>query len=155
MRRIALLPLLLLLLLAACSTLDCPMNNQVALKCKLSGPQALTDTLTLSTNRHDGNDTVLINRLTGVDSLLLPMSYAAAEDTFFVQLTSTGGSTSLDTLTVSKTNEQHFESVDCNASVFHYIESVSSTHHIIDSVKINNRKVNYDTSRSHLIIFFK
>lgn len=152
MRRITLPALLLLLLLAACSTLDCPMNNQVGLKCRLA---ANSDTLTVSTNRHDGNDTVLVNRLVGIDSLQLPLSYTATTDTFFFELTDATGASVIDTVSVAKTNEQHFESVDCSASVFHHIESVTTTHYAIDSIRINNRQVNYDTSRAHFTIYFK
>ena len=50
-------------LMAACSTLDCPLNNTVYTKYRLAGNiTTLTDTLTISTNRIEGTDSVLINK---------------------------------------------------------------------------------------------
>ena len=62
-------------LMAACSTLDCPLNNTVYTKYRLAGNiTTLTDTLTISTNRIEGTDSVLINKDVNVDSFILPMS---------------------------------------------------------------------------------
>ena len=51
--------------MAACSTLDCPLNNTVYTKYRLAGNiTTLTDTLTISTNRIEGTDSVLIKPYT-------------------------------------------------------------------------------------------
>ena len=66
------LSLALMFLLVAgisCSSVDCPMNSLVYTQyavCNADGSTAtLQDTLTISTNRADGNDSVLINREIG------------------------------------------------------------------------------------------
>ena len=63
--------------------------------------------------------------------------------------------TTLDTVTVTKENHPHFESVDCSPAYFHTITAVSTTHNAIDSVVIKNPDVNYDTSKKHFYIYFK
>ena len=67
MRRI-ILPLVTIVMLTACSSIDCPLNSAVATYYKLAGNiTKLSDTLTISTTRNDGNDTVILNRATAVD----------------------------------------------------------------------------------------
>ena len=122
-------------MLGACSSIDCPLNSRVMTTCKFD--QVFNDTLTVSVKRSDGNDSVLMNRLYDADSLAIPMSY------------------NYDTITVNKTNQPHFESVDCSPMVFHEITDVKHTSHKVESVKINNSYVTYDTQRAHLIISLK
>ena len=61
----------------------------------------------------------------------------------------------IDTVTITKTNEPHFASVDCPATMFHTLQQVKCTHHRIDSVVINQNKVSYDAQKPHLLIYFK
>lgn len=50
--------------LAACSSIDCPLNNVVYAKYKLKGDVTkLEDYLTVTTKRADGNDTILLTSL--------------------------------------------------------------------------------------------
>ena len=57
MRKIIPILMMALGLMAACSTLDCPLNNTVYTKYRLAGNiTTLTDTLTISTNRIEGTD---------------------------------------------------------------------------------------------------
>ena len=70
-------------------------------------------------------------------------------------LLDTMGNTYRDTIWVEKSNQPHFESVDCQISYFHTILSVKSTHHIIDSLSINNSQVNYDASKEHFHLYLK
>lgn len=140
---------------AACSSIDCPLNNTVGLKFLLQGDvTTLTDTLTVSIQRSDGSDSVLLNKSVNTDSFILPLSYKYDVDVYYFEVKDTV-STTLDTVTITKTNEPHFESVDCAASFFHTLNEVSTTHNRIDSVKIHNSKVNYDASQAHLYIYFK
>lgn len=145
------------LLLSACASIDCPMNNRVYTKYALRTPDGKTDTLklttTISTNRTDGSDSVLINKDVNFTSFSLPISNTLPRDSFFVELASETSST-LDTIVVSKEDHMHFESTDCAASYFHNITAVTTTHHAIDSVVVNNRNVNYDTSKNHFYIYF-
>lgn len=146
--------------LAACSSLDCPLNNRVYATFKLMGDvDTLTDTLTIATPRtadNLGEDTVLINRLTDADSLSLPMSYTRDEDTFFFEITQKDTQArTRDTVWVDKENQPHFESVDCNPAMFHTITGVRHTNNAIDSIKINYNKVTYNDSHAHFLIYFK
>lgn len=156
------LPLLLLsagLLAGACSSIDCSLNNLVYTQYQLMNSEGkvdtLADTLTVSTKRMEGSDSVLINRNVGTTEFSLPISYSQAQDVFFVELTDTiTKRPTFDTITVNKEDRIHFESVDCTPSYFHTLQSVSSTHHRIDSVVIINHEVNYDTSKKHFRIYF-
>ncbi|MGI6233439.1 MAG: DUF6452 family protein [Prevotella sp.] len=139
------------MLMVACSSIDCPLNNVVYTNYILSGPvDTLTDTLTISTTRRDGFDSVIINKQVNTDSFSLPISYGGDEDVFFFNVNGT-----MDTVRVSKTNEPHFESVDCGLNYFHTLTGVRFTRHTIDSIVIHQPKVNYDVTQQHFFIYFK
>lgn len=147
-----------LLLLAACSSIDCPLNNRVYATYKLAGSVlTLSDTLSVSTLRSqaEGDDTVLINRLVGSDSLSLPMSYTRSEDVLFFAFADTLGQTTIDTVRVGKENQAHFESVDCSPNYFHTITSVAYTRHKIDSIVIKNSSVTYNDSQPHFLLYLQ
>lgn len=138
-------------LLGACSSVDCPLNNVVYTKYKLEGPvQTLPDTLTITTERMDGFDSVLVNQQVNTDSFSLPMSYAGREDVLYFH---TGHLH--DTVWVEKTNEPHFESVDCGLNFFHTITGVRYTRHALDSIVIHHNNVSYDVTQRHFYIYFK
>lgn len=144
--------------LAACTSIDCPLNNRVYATFRLAGDVAtLVDTLTVSTplSEADGSDSVLVNRLIGTDSLSLPMSYARPYDTYYFSLADTLGNVVTDTVVVTKEDLVHFESVDCNPTFFHTITSVDYTTNAISLIEINNNQVTYDASRVHFLIYFK
>ena len=148
---LALLWVCLVLIVASCSSVDCPLNNTVYANYVLRGPvTTMPDTLTILTHRQDGTDSILINQQVNTDSFTLPVSYAQTED---VLVFHTGHLT--DTVVIEKTNEPHFESVDCPATMFHTLQQVKCTHHRIDSVVINQNKVSYDAQKPHLLIYFK
>ena len=141
---------------AACSSVDCPLNNTVYAKYKLAGNvTTLNDTLTISVKRTSGSDTVLLNKALGVDSFSIPLSYSHESDEFYFDIRPAGREGTLDTVTINKTNEPHFESVDCQATMFHTLQQVTSTNHRIDSVVIKTNKVTYDAQKPHLFIYFK
>ena len=141
-------------MLGACSSIDCPLNSRVMTTCKFGA--TFTDTLSVSVTKTDGEDSVLVNRLDDADSLAIPMSYNHESDVLFFDFIDKDTKQHvIDTVTVSKTNEPHFESVDCSPMVFHEIKDVSHTAHKIESVKINNNYVTYDTQKAHLIISLK
>lgn len=155
MRKIIPILMMALGLMAACSTLDCPLNNTVYTKYKLAGNiTTLTDTLTISTNRIEGTDRVLINKDVNVDSFILPMSYSLLEDSLFFETRNADNRLLRDTVTVQKTNTPHFESVDCKPSFFHTITGVKTTHNSIDSIVINCKEVTYDETKPHFYIYF-
>lgn len=146
------------LTVAACTSIDCPVENVVATGCKLVKPDGSQDTLrydtlTITTRDAAGNDTVLLNRSTATMTFSLPVSSGAAADTLTLQLTDTLGNTRSNTLIVAKTDRPHFESVDCAMSHFHTITGVKWTGSDIDSVVINKNNVDYDSSTPHLLIY--
>jgi hypothetical protein len=138
-------------LTVACSSIDCPLNNTVYTNYMLMGTvTTLPDTLTISTTRQNGFDSVIINKQVNTDSFSLPISYTQPEDVFYFNTNGT-----MDTVWVSKTNQPHFESVDCGLNYFHTLTGVRSTRNNIDSVVINYKEVNYDVSKKHFYIYFK
>ena len=152
--------LLALVALAACSSIDCPLNNRVYASFRLDANAAkIEDTLTVATPRSAdnlGEDTVLVNRLVDFDSLAVPMSYTRAEDTYIFSIKQKGtGTETADTVWVEKENQPHFESVDCNPAFFHTILGVRFTTNAIDNIKINNNKVTYNDAKAHFLISFK
>jgi len=155
MRRI-IYAIVLVALLAACSTVDCPLNSYVGTYYKLKGTVSkLPLPLTVSTSRHEFGDTVLINQLNNADSFALPMSYAAPSDVLYFSFQPTEGQAINDTVEIQKEDIPHFESVDCSPAIFHKITGVRTTQHAIDSIVINNANVNYDYAKAHLYIYFK
>ena len=156
MRKIALLLVAVVAVIASCSSIDCPLNNTVYTKYRLAGNVTmLDDTLTISVKRTSGADTVLLNKALRVDSFSIPLSYSHESDEYYFDIRPDGGVRTIDTVTITKTNEPHFESVDCPATMFHTLQQVKCTHHRIDSVVINQNKVSYDAQKPHLLIYFK
>lgn len=155
MRKIV--PLLFaILILAACTTLDCPMNNTVSARFCLKGPvDTLADTLTIAAIRTDGSDSTLFNRGVKTTYFLLPMSYSQDEDELrFEMIDTVTKQTVTDVVKIQKTNQPHFESVDCNPAYFHTITGVTHTKNGIDSIKINDPNVDTDETKEHLYIYF-
>lgn len=148
--------LCLLGLICACSSIDCPLNNSVYARYKLAGEtKTLSDTLTVFTHRNSSGDTVLLNKLVEKDSFELPMSFSGTEDVLFFRFNDKEKKTYIDTIAVKKTNEPHFESVDCNAVFFHTIQEIMHTRHKIDSIVIQNNRVTNDNSKATFLIYIK
>lgn len=145
----------MVLAMVGCTSLDCPLNNTTYTKYRLMGNiTTLNDTMTISTTKTEGTDSVLINKDVKVDSFILPMSYHQPEDVFYFEIKNQENQVFKDTVTVKKEDFSHFESVDCNPAFFHTITEVKTTHNLIDSIVINNKDVNYDASKAHFYIYF-
>ena len=145
----------MVLAMVGCTSLDCPLNNTTYTKYRLMGNiTTLNDTMTISTTKTEGTDSVLINKDVKVDSFILPMSYHQPEDVFYFEIRNQENQVFKDTVTVKKEDFSHFESVDCNPTFFHTITEVKTTHNLIDSIVINNKDVNYDASKAHFYIYF-
>lgn len=155
--------LIALTAMAACTSIDCPVQNLVytnyaMMKANGTADTLDTDTLWILTRRANGTDTALVNGLTGngVTSFILQISHNQPEDVFFLDYHCYGdGGTYKDTFRIKKEDIPHFESVDCQAAYFHVINSVTTTHHVLDSIVIKYPKVNYDVTRTHYYIYFK
>lgn len=155
MRKIIPLILTAALALAGCSSIDCPLNNTVYMKIMLQGNnKPLTDTLSVTTRKEVGKDSVYINRQVNTDSLMIPMSYKQDEDVLYFVVNTTTGRTFIDTVSIKKENQVHFESMECQPSFFHTITNVRTTHNFIDSIVINNKEVNYDATKPHFHLYF-
>ena len=143
----------------SCSSIDCPVQTTVALKCGITDAEGneatLTDTLWVWTRRADGNDTLLLNRGVSLKSFSLPISYSHPEDVLILFKGSPYTSWTLNTVWLHKNDIPHFESVDCAAHFFHQLTAVRSTHDGIDTVYINHSRVDYDQQHTHLKIQFK
>jgi len=143
------------LTLAACSTIDCSFNNRAVATYKLAGDvKKLTNPLTVVADLGDGNDSVLLNQVTEVDSFFLPMSYTRKEDVLHFKLV-VGTDTLADKVVIGKDDYPRFESVDCNPIIFHSITKVEHTRNIIDSIVINNKNVTNGIAKSNFRIYFK
>ena len=144
--------------LCACSSIDCPVQNTVrtlyVLKKQNAEPDTLKDTLFILTLRADGSDTLLLNAAIKLSTFSLPIGYSNPEDTLVFYFRNNTFQ-ALDTVWLKKENYPHFESVDCNASFFHSITDVRTTHHAIDSIVINNPSVTYDPETEHLHLYLK
>lgn len=145
-------------ILAACTSVDCPLENTVYTKYNIYDSKnvtdTLTDTLTISTKRSNGTDSVLINKDLNITSFSLPISFTQPED-FLIFTVAGKTKTSTDTVRIAKTNTPHFESVDCSPSYFHVITNVSHTKNAIDSIVVNNPNVTYDATKETFHIYFK
>ena len=119
-----------ILLMAACASIDCAMTTAVGCRYALRG-DTVHDTLTILAVRPGSSD----------------------RDQLVFQLTDTLGTTRTDTVTVFKTNDPHFESVDCPARFFHTLTEVTTTHHAIDSIVIAHPNIDYD-EKENLLIYF-
>lgn len=160
MRKIVVYILTLMLVAAACTSIDCPVQNKVSTLYVLHKANGNADTLKVDTlfvtiERADGSDSLLLNGITGVSSFELPISHTQPEDVFCLTLCDTLGNEYEDTIWVKKEDYAHFESVDCHATYFHKITDIRHTDNIIESVDINNSNVNYDAKTEHFHIVFK
>ncbi len=140
----------LLLGVVSCSSIECPIENKVQLLCSVDG--TLEDTLTVTTMRKNGTDTILLNRKEVPTAFALPISYQHDIDKLVFTTTRLAVS---DTVWIEKEDQPHFESVSCGVKFFHRLLSVRSTHFGIDSVVITKSYVDYDSSTTHLLFYFK
>ena len=162
-RGLSLLPLFLfalLLLDISCSSIDCPVQNVVATVYALKKSDGTAETLknaslTVTTRRKNGTDTIILDNVTDISRFQLPIGYSNPEDTLLFSIKK-DTETYADTVYIKKENMPHFESVDCNISYFHTISDIRlGSHHAIESISINKPEVNYDLSTEHLHIVFK
>ena len=73
------------LFLGACTSIDCPVENNVATSYMLTKADGtkdtLSDTLTVLTRQLSGNDTILLNKSVSTTEFQLPISYTNDVDT--------------------------------------------------------------------------
>jgi hypothetical protein len=165
MRRVAIV-ILSTLLMAACTSIDCPLSNTVSAVYQLQTPSGAPDTLKIDTmwvwaERANGTDTLLVNRLCGTNAtkVSIPMSYMQEFDNIHIEIRDTNVHTSqniwVDDICIQKENYPHFESVDCKAMYYHRLKSVTTTNNIIDTLIINKTEVTNDASTAHFLLRLK
>lgn len=148
----------IVLAVASCTSIDCPVQNTVrtyyALQKADETADTLKDTLTIKSVRIDRSDTTLLNSCISQSTFSLPIGSANPEDTLYFHFRNHPFS-AVDTVWIKKENIPHFESVDCSASFFHNITAVRCTHHAIDSININTPQVDYDPQTVHFHLYLK
>lgn len=148
---------LLLILTAACESIECTITNVVyatygfyAVEDGETTAVTVLDTITVTAA---GTDSVLVNKYYSQSEVELPMSYTAETDTLVFQFTDSLGYSRYDTIWVTKENTQHYESPDCPAAMFHYVTGVAWTHNLIDSVVIVKPDIDYNVTENFQIYF--
>ena len=165
--------MLAVILMTACSSIDCQLNGSVyctyQLKNQYGEDMQFTAPLTVTLCETEKGDSVIIYSENNVSSFDVPMSYDAYTDMIMLTLTLTdtihstteeGKDTTYyetrplnDVIRISKTNEPYFESIDCAARYNHTIENVQSSNNFIDSLVINDVKVTNDASKENIYIY--
>lgn len=144
--------------IVSCSSIDCPVNNVVATRYRFYNTAGdsltLLDTLSVTSTRKDGTDTLILNQLSEKSSFSLPISYSHPEDVLVFEFKNKE-IIARDTVWVKKEDIPHFESVDCNATFFHTLTDVRCTTHLLDSVVIKNSSVTYDNTIVHFYVYPK
>lgn len=110
----------------------------------------LLDTLTVTAA---GTDSILLNREHKAKSMQMPMSYTAQTDTLIMEFINENEVRNVDTIWVSKTNYEHYESPSCPTAMFHKIIAIKSTHTYIDTIIVVNPNVNYNGTENFKIYF--
>ena len=152
--------LLLGVLIAACTSIDCPVESNVATLyqvCHSDGTELkLSDTITVTTKTASDSDTIVYNKGIGISSFALPISYKHPEDVLVFNFDNDNNSLHIsDTVWIKKEDYPHFESVDCSAAFFHIITDVRYTCNYIDSIVIKNPSVTYDSKTVHFYFYPK
>lgn len=151
-----------LLVIASCSSIDCPVQNTVSVQYEIRDKAGelfpITDSLSVITQRLDGkyvdittllnSKDVTLNKLVGKSSFSLPISYSHPEDVLLFCFKNSERML-IDTVWIKKEDIPHFESVDCSAAFFHEITGVRHTKNAIDSLVLVNTSVTYDESTIH------
>lgn len=145
--------LALLALFASCGGDDCVINNTVTATMNFymadGNPCQIMDTLTVSVVRERG-DSVVLNRKLGASSLIFPLGYSNACDTFVFRFARMGVS---DSVFIRHDNYPYFISLDCGTAMFHTLTSVDCTHHLMQSIQITHPEINYDAQENVQLVF--
>ncbi len=142
------------LALSACSSIDCPLDNQVEMTLAFYDANtlkslALPDTLSIY-GLNAGSEQLLYNRGIAVKTVKLTLRPQQPTDTFLVRFTSPaeGGT---GTVWVAHESQSHFGALDCPASTFHTLRALRWKGHdlnllplTVDSAAISHSNVRYE-----------
>lgn len=132
----------LLAVIAACSEeADCSMNARAMMQCNLFRINEESDTeeaveLERLTVTAWGTDSIIVNNMSNVKSVALPLRYAT-DSTVLVFRYQMEPS---DTLIVRHVNTPYFLSMDCGYQMKQAITDISYTRHQLDSISITNKE---------------
>jgi len=168
MRKVTFAVLAMVVMLVGCTSIECSMNNTVVSQyCFMQHCDNGIDTtilldryyLSVSTNHvEDKADTVYLNKKGKISTLQVPISYTRETDILYFDFMDTLQSAqfktiAVDTVCINKTNDLIFEGVDCNPRYHHKVLSVTTTHNLIDSIVVNNNKIDNDPSKVHFYLY--
>ena len=168
MRKVTYAVLAMVVMLVGCASIECSMNNIVVSQYGFmqhcddgNDTTILLDRyyLSVSTNHvEDKADTVYLNKKGKISTLQVPISYTRETDILYFDFMDTLQSAqfktiAVDTVCINKTNDLIFEGVDCNPRYHHKVLSVTTTHNLIDSIVVNNNKIDNDPSKVHFYLY--
>lgn len=164
MNKLALFGAVMMLVAASCTSIECPLDNQVLMTLSFYNAQTqeaatLSDTLSVYGIKN-GAEFLAFNRGVQIKSILLPLNSTSQRDTFLLHF-SNPEQWAIDTLFVDHQPRPHFEAIDCPAATFHVLNSVRHTTHVssafpltLDSVAIANPNVQYEDVE-HLKVYLR
>lgn len=148
------------LLVTACSSVECALEKKVECRVQMMDAEGnavafegyLTVTIADAT-KETVKDT-LLNKLENTSSFAFPLSYASDVDKVnFIFSDKNDVFSITDVISIAKSNEPVFESVDCAPRFNHTISNVKCTNNLIDSIVVNNKKVDNDATKVHLHVY--
>ena len=148
--------------LTACSSVDCALEKKVECRVQMmdkeGNPVTVDGYLTVSitdATEETVKDT-LLNKLENASAFAFPLSYAGDVDKLnFIFSDKEDVRSVTDVISITKSNEPVFEGVDCTPRYNHTISGVTCTKNVIDSVVVNNKKVDNDTRKVHLHVYMR
>ena len=163
---------LMMLFVTACSSIDCELNSKVMCQVQLQDLDGNNVQFTMPASVilvHAGGDTTIyINAKAQLSDFDIPLSYQGSNDVIRLEISKSDTlkimndgvakdtivTTSVyDEISINKTNEPWFESVDCAAHYNHTINTAEATsHNFIDHVVINEPYVSNNASKKNLYI---
>lgn len=137
--------------LIACSENDCSLGGQPSVRFAFINSRtntrvSLFDSLTVTALK---TDSILLNRLEGIDHITLPLSYVSDTTTFILHYSRF----LRDTIEVFHENYPHFISIDCGINMFYHLKNADNTSILIDSIRLINPNVN-DNEKDNYRIYY-
>lgn len=137
--------------LIACSENDCSLGGRPSARfafidSRTNTRVSLFDSLTVTALE---TDSILLNRLKGIDHITLPLSYVSDTTTFILHYSRF----LRDTIEVFHENYPHFISIDCGINMFYHLKKVDNTSILIDSIRLVNPDID-DNEKDNYRIYY-
>ena len=95
-------------------------------------------------------DTILLNKISDIGSIRIPMSYYSDKDTIIVSYSSI---LNKDTIYIYHQSYIHVELPECGISRFHFLKNIHATDFGIYNIEIVDPSVNYEGNENVKIYF--